>query len=165
MKMSLLILILTSCFLVSFSQTSNYGDKYEFLRLLNDYRSSKGLNQLKYDETLEKAAKLQCDYNYLQHNEGGHNNSNPNYTTPYNRVYKVGYIPNNAYPNYVCKENCVVYLNVANHRLNSIEKNILESYKSSNSHNLAMLRENIENFGYFTIYDGKDVYNVILMAN
>lgn len=161
---SLLILILASS-LVSFSQTSNYGDKYEFLRLLNDYRASKGLNSLKYDETLEKAAKLQCEYNYKLHNDGGHINSNPNYTTVSNRVYQVGYVSTNTYPNYVCKENCVVYLNVSEYRLSSIEKNILESYKSSNSHNLAMLKENIEKIGYFTIYDGTDVYNIIVMAN
>jgi uncharacterized protein YkwD len=164
-NMRSILLILLSCILVSFKPTSNFGDKYEFLKLLNEYRASKGLNFLQYDQVLEKAAQLQCEYNYRQHNEGGHDNLNPNCTTVYNRVYQVGYKPSKSYPNYICKENCVVYLNASQTRVLNIEKNILESYKKSDGHNQAMLKDNIEKIGYYTIYDGKDIYNIIVMAN
>lgn len=164
MKYTLIILV-TIFSLTSFTKSQNYGNKYEFLRLINEYRVSKNLGTLSYDEHLEKAAQIQCEYNYSVHNEGGHDNPTTNNRTVLNRVYQAGYKPKTSYPDYVCKENCVVYFNIASNRLSSLEGNILTAYKSSDSHNRAMLISTIEKIGYYTIYDGKDVYNIIVLAN
>lgn len=131
----------------------NGADNQKLLKLLNDYREENGLPILKYNPKLDEASKLQVMYTYSIR-ESTH--SNEYYPKIGDRVEKVGF------SNWTVVNECSLYTPLPK---GDIEEGIIKQYQESPPHNSALLNENMKQIGFYTIYDGTNLYNVLVMTN
>lgn len=158
-----LISIFALCNIISYSQ--NYGNPKKFVQLLNQYRMNHSLPAVGYDPVVEQAAKIQCEYNNLDNNEGSH--YNPKFHTCLDRLNHVNYKSNKDYKSFYCVENAITFFGIYSNKnwLLNIEQKILQAYIDSPINNNALLNPKIEKIGFYTIYDGEDIYNVLVLTN
>jgi uncharacterized protein YkwD len=147
-------------------------DHERFMIYLNKYRASYGAKPVVYDVELEKAAKLQAEYNY-------HNfRKTHNYDQHYNHIYDRSVDRINAvgiptrYQAY--GEICYALLGIdptkslmdAAKPLSSIEEKIFEGYKASTKGHAETMREkSFAKVGIYTFYDGRSLYNVVVFLS
>lgn len=126
-----------------------------FIVFTNNYRKSKNLNSLNYNNKLEDASKIQTLYNY---NNNTCVHYNDEYPTLKDRLVVVDIEDVLCY-----SENIIVIRNIKT--LANVEKRIFDEYIKSESHRKNMLLECVNSIGFYTIYDGKDVYSTVVFCN
>ena len=135
----------------------NSGNKDIMLDYINNYRVENGLEELKYDSIVEKAAFLQALDNY-KNDKGGHINTNLNLETVEDRLEFVGY--ESVFGYYWCENAGRIY-DYLNQE--SVEKILFNSWKESKGHNLNMLNKYVTKIGYYLINDSNENFYAIVV--
>lgn len=144
----------------------NFADSQEFLRILNQYRHEHNLEPLIYDAIVEKAAQIQCEYLYRK-KINDHLHDNVELPTAQYRLDKTGYVTTSSLYKYRYCENAIHYASMSpsDPDFKQLEYEMFMDYKRSPNHNKNMLNENVTKVGIYTIYDGKDLYNIMVFVN
>ena len=132
----------------------NSSNEKIFLDKLNSYRKSYGLEPLIYDYNLELASKLQVMYEYTI-DECTHENIYLPEIEDRIALTSYGYIG-------TVVENTLFAGTISEDDLDEL---ILKLYKSSKSHNEALLMDYVKKVGSFSIFINNELYNFLLMTN
>jgi len=130
-----------------------------FLKLINQYRSQKGLTSVEYTSALDSACSLHTlymvKYDTIGHLERYLSLDGGFYPNPYNRIKKYDSLWVKAHPYYL--ENCAYVGTIGNDPTVRFKRitaesitEIMNSWKNSPGHNAAMLDPKVKYIGFFT---------------
>ena len=130
-----------------------------FLKLINQYRSQKGLTSVEYTSALDSACSLHTlymvKYDTIGHLERYLSLDGGFYPNPYNRIKKFDSLWVKAHPYYL--ENCASVGTIGNDPTVRFKRitaesvtEIMNSWKNSPGHNAAMLDPKVKYIGFFT---------------
>lgn len=169
-------LLLIGCSLLAHTSLAQYNlykqsNNTYLLKEINDYRASRGLPKVVYEEGLARAARIQALDNYNRKKFRGRGDDlrklhqNERYPQIRDRVQAAG-VPTAGES---CAEICYAKAGMRNGPLyavirpyRSLEQLMFTKYKFSPSHHAIIVTPAYTRVGMYTMYDGHYVYNAVV---
>lgn len=169
-------LLLIACSLLAHTSLAQYNlyrqtNNSYLLKEINDYRASRGLPKVVYEEGLARAARIQALDNYNRKKFRGRGDDlrklhqNERYPQIRDRVQAAG-VP---VAGESCAEICYAKAGMRNGPLyavirpyRSLEQLMFAKYKFSPSHHAIIVTPAYTRVGIYTMYDGHYVYNAVV---